>query len=104
MCIRDRAMAYIRNREKPVSNWYFDLDFHDRYWFAEERAYHHTAPVLLTYALREAVRLVAHEGLEKRFARHELHQRALLAGLSAMELDLFGNPNYRLATVTAVRP
>jgi len=102
--VSDEAMTYIRDRQTPVANWYFDLDFHDRYWFAEERAYHHTAPVLLTYALREAVRLVAVEGLEKRFARHALHQRALIAGLSAIELDLYGNPAYRLPTVTAVRP
>jgi alanine-glyoxylate transaminase/serine-glyoxylate transaminase/serine-pyruvate transaminase len=102
--VTDEAMAYIRGRETPVSNWYFDLDFHDRYWFAEERAYHHTAPVLLTYSLREAVRLVAEEGLEERFARHELHQRALAAGIEALEIDFFGNPAYRLPTVLAVRP
>jgi alanine-glyoxylate transaminase/serine-glyoxylate transaminase/serine-pyruvate transaminase len=102
--VSDEAMAYIRGREKPVNNWYFDLDFHDRYWFAEERAYHHTAPVLLNYALHESVRLVAVEGLEERFARHVLHQRAVAAGISALEIDFFGNPDYRLPTVLAVRP
>ncbi|HZT06164.1 MAG TPA: alanine--glyoxylate aminotransferase family protein [Chloroflexota bacterium] len=101
--VSDDAMAYIRGRATPVQNWYFDLDFHDRYWFAEERAYHHTAPVLLTYALREAVRLVVEEGLDDRFARHKLHQKALTAGISALELDLFGNPTFRLPTVVAVR-
>jgi alanine-glyoxylate transaminase / serine-glyoxylate transaminase / serine-pyruvate transaminase len=102
--VSDDVMAYIRSRAVPVSNWYFDLDFHDRYWFAEERAYHHTAPVLLNYALREAVRLAMAEGLEARFARHELHQRALIAGMNALEIDFFGNPDYRLTTVLAVRP
>ncbi len=102
--VSDEAMAYIRGRKTPVTNWYFDLDFHDRYWFAAERAYHHTAPVLLTYALREAVRLVAAEGLPERFARHELHHRALAAGMAALEIDFFGNPAYRLPTVLAVCP
>src|SRR5207302_8612432 len=56
------------------------------------------------YALREAVRLVATEGLDERFARHDLHQRALTAGLEALEIDFFGNPAYRLPTVMAMRP
>jgi alanine-glyoxylate transaminase/serine-glyoxylate transaminase/serine-pyruvate transaminase len=102
--VSESALEYIRGRQTPVSNWYFDLDLHDRYWFAAERPYHHTAPVLLTYALREALRLVAAEGLEERFARHELHHRALTAGMSALEIDFFGNPSHRLPTVLAVVP
>jgi alanine-glyoxylate transaminase/serine-glyoxylate transaminase/serine-pyruvate transaminase len=101
--VSDEAMAYIRAREQPVVSWYLDLDMHERYWFAEGRAYHHTAPVLMVYALREALRLIAAEGLESRFARHQLHQRALLAGLEALELELFAHPAYRLPTVAAVK-
>jgi len=97
------AMEYIRARKVPVGSWYFDLDLHDRYWFAEERAYHHTAPVLLMYALREALRLVAEEGLEARFARHRLHQQAVMAGLEVLDLDLFADPSAQLPTVLAVK-
>lgn len=98
-----KAMEYISHRGSAVCSWYLDLTLHDRYWFAQERTYHHTAPVLLVYALREALRLVVAEGLENRFARHALHQRALVAGLEALEIDLFADPRYRLPTVLSVK-
>jgi alanine-glyoxylate transaminase/serine-glyoxylate transaminase/serine-pyruvate transaminase len=101
--VTDEAMAYIRGRTSPVDSWYFDLDLHDRYWFADERAYHHTAPVLMVYALHEALRVVAEEGLEERFARHRLHSRAVAAGLRALEIDFIPDPQYQLPTVLAVR-
>jgi len=100
--ISDRAMNHIRTRKTPVDVWYLDLDLHEKYWFAAERAYHHTAPVLLVYALHEALRLVAEEGLEARFARHTMHQQALIAGLESLGLELFADPQYRLPTVLAV--
>ena len=101
--VSDSAMAYIRGRQVPVSSWYFDLDLHDRYWFAAERAYHHTAPVVMVYALREALRLIAEEGLDARFARHRLHHGAMAAGLQALEIEFFAEPAHRLTTVLAVR-
>ena len=96
-------MDYIRGRPVPVNSWYLDLLLHDKYWFAEERAYHHTAPVLMVYALHEALRLIAEEGLEERFARHVLQSRAVTAGLDALEVELFADPAYQLPTVLAVR-
>ena len=42
------------------------------YWAEGTRAYHHTAPISMLYALREALRLVDEEGLPARFARHQL--------------------------------
>jgi alanine-glyoxylate transaminase/serine-glyoxylate transaminase/serine-pyruvate transaminase len=102
--VSDEAMEYIRGRKAKGESWYFDLDLHDRYWFAKERPYHHTAPVLALYALHEAIRIVLAEGLDERFARHELHQRALVAGIGALGIESFGNTDYRLPTVLAVRP
>ena len=101
--VSDSAMDYIRGRNVPVNNWYLDLVLHDKYWFAEERAYHHTAPILLVYALHEALRVIAEEGLEECFARHDLHSRALSAGLEALEVELFADPAYQLKTVIAAR-
>ena len=99
------AIDYVRGRgrESSVPVWYLDLGEHSAYWFARERAYHHTAPVNLIYALHEACRLIAEEGLEARWARHELNQRALVAGLEAMDIELFADPEYRLTTVVSVR-
>ncbi len=96
-------MNYVRERSHAVPDWYFDLSQHRSYWFAEDRIYHHTAPVLMVYALHEAARIIAEEGLEARWARHALHNSALVAGLEAMDIELFADPQHRLATVVAVR-
>lgn len=96
------TMDYIRNRATPVPCWYLDLGEHRNYWFAKERIYHHTAPVPLIYALHEALRLIAEEGIEARWARHALHNRAFVAGLEAMDLELFADPNYRMTTLVSI--
>jgi len=73
------------------------------YW-GKDRLYHHTPPISLIYALREAMRIVLEEGLEARWAKHLWNQQALVAGVEAMGLKLLvENPNDRLVTVTAVR-
>lgn len=90
-------------RKKPVQSWYFDLTPIMNYW-GKERTYHHTAPVSLVFALREALRLVVEEGLEARWERHLHNQQALVGGLEAMGLELFvPNPADRLVTVTGVK-
>ena len=98
----ERAARVVRGRRQPVASWYMDLSLHERYWQGE-RVYHHTAPVLTMYALHEACRLVLEEGLETRFARHRRLYQALVCGLEALGLELFGDPAHRLPTVVAVR-
>jgi alanine-glyoxylate transaminase/serine-glyoxylate transaminase/serine-pyruvate transaminase len=56
----------------------------------------------MNYALHEALRIVAEEGLEARGRRHEHHHRALVAGLEAMGLSLPVAPENRLWTLNAV--
>jgi len=91
-----------RNRKSKVQSWYFDLSTAMNYW-GKDRLYHHTPPISLIYALREAMRIVLEEGLEARWTRHKLNQRALIAGVEAMGLKLLvENPTDRLTTVTAV--
>jgi len=81
------AMKTLEGRKTKVPSWYLDMTMVRDYWGAS-RKYHHTAPVNMVYALREALRLVAEEGLEARWARHRLNHRALVAGLEAMGLRL----------------
>ncbi|MEM1415580.1 MAG: alanine--glyoxylate aminotransferase family protein [Myxococcota bacterium] len=84
-----RAIARMERRRTKVASWYLDTSMLRAYWQGEggKRSYHHTAPVNMTYALREALRLVEEEGLEARFARHRRHHAALRAGLEAMGLS-----------------
>ena len=96
------AEEAFRKRKTRVQSWYFDLTTAMNYW-GKDRLYHHTPPVSLIFALREAMRLVTEEGLETRWERHRVNQLALIAGLEAMGLKLLvEKPSDRLPTVTAV--
>jgi alanine-glyoxylate transaminase/serine-glyoxylate transaminase/serine-pyruvate transaminase len=96
------AEEVLRNRKTKVQSWYFDLTTAMNYW-GKDRLYHHTPPISLIYALREAMRLTIEEGLEVRWERHRANQLALIAGLEAMGLELLvKNPKDRLPTVTPV--
>jgi alanine-glyoxylate transaminase/serine-glyoxylate transaminase/serine-pyruvate transaminase len=96
------AEEVFRKRKTKVQSWYFDLTTAMNYW-GKERLYHHTPPISLIYALREAMRIVVEEGLEARWERHRVNQLALIAGVEAMGLGLLvKNPADRLPTVTAV--
>ncbi|GAA0456086.1 alanine--glyoxylate aminotransferase family protein [Halococcus dombrowskii] len=87
LTLGERAMAKIEQRESSVNSWYLDLTELTDYW-GEERAYHHTAPITNVYALREALRLAAEEGIEARWERHERVANGLRAGIEAMGLEL----------------
>lgn len=97
--ISPRAREVLRNRKTPVGNWYLDLSLLERYW-GDERTYHHTAPINMNYGLREALRIVAEEGLEARFARHQANAEMLWTGLEELDLSLLAPAEYRLPTLT----
>jgi alanine-glyoxylate transaminase/serine-glyoxylate transaminase/serine-pyruvate transaminase len=99
--ISPRALSVFATRQVPVQSWYLDLALHARFWDTEH-IYHHTAPILHVYALREALRLVLEEGLPPRLARHRLHASALRAGLAELGLQLFAQPGYRLDSVVTL--
>ncbi|EMA49356.1 MULTISPECIES: pyridoxal-phosphate-dependent aminotransferase family protein [Halococcus] len=87
LTLSERAVEKVTSRDAPVRSWYLDLSLLADYW-GEERAYHHTAPITNVYALREALRLVAEEGIEARWERHERVAGALRDGVEAMGLGL----------------
>ncbi|MDE3036720.1 MAG: alanine--glyoxylate aminotransferase family protein, partial [Nitrospirota bacterium] len=100
LTLNERALAAIRRRATACRSWYLDLSLIADYWEEGTRAYHHTAPISMLYGLREALRLVAEEGLEARFARHRLHSQALGAGLEALGLRPFAQEGHRLPSLT----
>ena len=73
----------------PIRSNYLDLTQLDRYW-SPERLNHHTAPTTMVYGLREALRIVLEEGMESRIARHRAAGEAMVVGLAALGLDLYG--------------
>ena len=102
LTVSPRGLAAIKARTHPVVNWYLDLSLIQNYW-NQSRAYHHTPPVSMIYALREGLALIAEEGLTPRFQRHIRNARALYAGLEAMGLQLFVPQAYCLPSLTTVR-
>ena len=99
----ERAAAAIERRRTKVRSNYLDLGQLERYW-SPARFNHHTAPTAMVYGLREALRALEIEGLERRFARHRLHGDAVRAGIEALGLGLFGKepPERRLPMITPV--
>lgn len=102
LTLNERAMEKVRARETPVRSWYLDLSLLEDYW-GDERAYHHTAPITNVYALREALRLVAQEGIEARWERHLRVAAALKAGVESMGLALNPADDWWLPSLNAVR-
>lgn len=99
----ERAIEKIRNRKTKVRSWYFDLTEIEKYW-SNMRTYHHTGPISMIYALREALSIVQEEGLESRWIRHQRNCEALVGGLEAMGLTtLVEKSGDRLPSLTAVR-
>jgi alanine-glyoxylate transaminase/serine-glyoxylate transaminase/serine-pyruvate transaminase len=100
--VSPRAEEVLAGRKTKVQSWYFDITTAMAYW-GQGRLYHHTPPISLIYALREAMRLALEEGLEARWERHRQNQQALIAGAEAMGLKMFvENPADRLVTVNPV--
>ncbi len=94
-----RALEVIDARKTKVTSWYLDVTMLRNYW-GSDRVYHHTAPVNMTYALREALQMVLEEGLSVRIARHQRNHLMLRAGLEAMGLNYV--PEHSLPTLNAV--
>jgi alanine-glyoxylate transaminase/serine-glyoxylate transaminase/serine-pyruvate transaminase len=97
-----RAAESIKNRKTKVQSWYLDMTMVERYW-GDERFYHHTAPITMNYALREALRLVCEEGLEKRWDRHLRNHRILKAGLTALGIEYAAQEGHQLPQLNAVK-
>jgi len=98
-----RAVEKIKNRKSKVANWYLDVTLLMNYW-GSQPAYHHTAPISLNYALREALRLVAEEGLAQRWARHRQTAELLWDGLVESDLSCYiPDPAIRLVSLTTVQ-
>lgn len=99
--VSEKAMEKVRNRRTKVQSWYFDLSLIEKYWLERNRVYHHTAPILMIYALREALRLLYEDGLEARWARHKTSSSSLIRGVEALGLTMH-TKEHRLPPLNAV--
>ncbi len=96
-----RAMEVATKRKTKVQSWYLDVNLLSAYW-GQERVYHHTAPISMTYGLHEALRRVLLEGLENRWHRHEQNHLALKKGLAEIGLEIVSQAGHQLWQLNAV--
>lgn len=103
---RRRIEAGIREEGDPdapdfVRSNYFDLGMILDYW-GPRRLNHHTEATTMLYGARECARVLLLEGRDEVIARHELAGRAMLAGVQALGLTVFGDVAHKMNNVVAV--
>ena len=94
-------MRVIQSRASPCQSWYLDFSLIADYWVSAKRAYHHTAPISMIYALREALRMIDEEGL-MRERSSSINSHALMAGLDALGCTPITQADARLTTLHCV--
>jgi len=102
MAMSPRAMEWLRARTTPSRSWYLDLKLIHDYSTVSHR-YHHTAPISMFYALREALLVIAEEGIEHRWERHRRSHKSFVKGIEAMGLSMHVPEEHRIATLNTVR-
>jgi alanine-glyoxylate transaminase/serine-glyoxylate transaminase/serine-pyruvate transaminase len=111
----ERALEKLHRRERPGRSWYFDLGLVLAYWNAPTppeavpgagaRTYHHTAPVNMVYALREALRIVVgDEWLPTTWERHRRAHHALRDALAVLGCTRLAPDGEQLHPLLAVTP
>jgi alanine-glyoxylate transaminase/serine-glyoxylate transaminase/serine-pyruvate transaminase len=100
----ERALAAMDARKTKPQSWYLDVSMLRKYYTGGAggggRVYHHTAPINMTYALREALAMVLEEGLDARIERHRLMHLRLRAGLDKLGLHYI--PSHSLHTLNCI--
>ena len=96
-----QAKDYIAGAGRMIASNYFDLAMVMDYW-SDLGLNHHTEATTMLYGARECARILVTEGLEKAFARHAIASRAVVAGVEAMGLKVFGDKMHKMPNVTGI--
>lgn len=102
-CVEEgiRTAQHQQGAEEMIYSNYFDLGMVLDYW-GPERLNHHTEATSALFGAYEAARLILEEGLEAGIARHKLHGDAMLKGVQAMGLQVFGDIQHKMNNVLGV--
>jgi alanine-glyoxylate transaminase / serine-glyoxylate transaminase / serine-pyruvate transaminase len=101
MFLSQRAMDWLGKRETTPRTWYLDVKLIRDYTTISHR-YHHTAPISMFYALREALAVIMEEGIENRWNRHQHAHQQFVQGVEAMGLRMHVKPGHRIWTLNTV--
>ncbi|HZP62489.1 MAG TPA: alanine--glyoxylate aminotransferase family protein [Terriglobales bacterium] len=101
MFLSQRAMDWLNRRTTTPRTWYLDLKLIRDYTTVSHR-YHHTAPISMFYALREALAVIAEEGIENRWERHLRCHKMFVKGVEGTGLRLHVPEGHRIWTLNTV--
>ena len=96
-----QADGYVAGNGRIIASNYFDLAMVMDYW-SDKALNHHTEATTMLYGARECARIMLAEGLAHTFARHASGSRAMVAGIEAMDLKVFGDKANKMPNVTGV--
>ena len=96
-----RPADYKPGEGQRIASNYMDVAMVMDYW-SDAGLNHHTEATTMLYGARECARIFVQEGLPKVYARHAAASRAVVAGLSGMNLKLYGDPANKMPNVTGV--
>jgi aspartate aminotransferase-like enzyme len=94
--------AWARAAGSTLPKYYFDLAAERSY--ARRNEAHFTPAVSLVVGLREVLRMLEEEGLDRVFLRHDRLARAARAGCEALGLELFARATPSPAVTSVVAP
>ena len=89
--------------DKMIPNWYLDMLEIIKYWDGNQRAYHHTAPINMMYALYQSLKDVVEEGLDNVLNRHLRVHEYLVKELSSLDIDFLVRKESRLPSLNAIK-
>lgn len=98
---KELGLSKTERNDNFISSNYLDLSQLINYW-NDNRINHHTEATTLIYGLHTGLRLMLDEGMENVYKRHELNNQAIIAGIKAMGLGIYGEESTKMATVTPI--
>ena len=96
-----RPANYVPGEGRIISSNYFDLAMVMDYW-SDLGLNHHTEATTMLYGARECARIFVQEGHAAVFKRHADGSSAMVAGLRAMGMQIFGDVANKMPNVTGV--
>jgi (S)-ureidoglycine-glyoxylate aminotransferase len=96
-----QTTGYVPGTGSRIHSNYFDLAMVMDYWSASALN-HHTEATTMLYGARECARVLLQEGLAACFERHARAGDAMVAGVEAMGLAVFGDKSHKMPNVVGI--
>ncbi|MBP1904616.1 (S)-ureidoglycine-glyoxylate aminotransferase [Paenibacillus turicensis] len=98
---KELGLSKVERNERFIQSNYLDLSQLINYW-NNNRINHHTEATSMIYGIHTGLRVLLEEGLDRVYARHTLNNKAIVAGVKAMGLGIYGNEDTKIPTVTPI--